>query len=202
MSELQIPIFSTSEGQVNLIKALKSFHEAVGKVAKSSKNPFFKSDYADLPTILDAVKQPLIDNGLVLSHLPMGDNNLMTRLLHISGEFQQSIMYMKSVKDTPQDRGSVITYMTRYATGAHLGLSIDKDDDGNKGTGNGKAPKTFEKKAVKLKVLTEAISTVMTEFITKGDVDVVVSKLPTYADSPSKVKLQALVDAELKKVKK
>ncbi len=189
MSELSQSLFETSPSQKNLIGALVSFHQEMGKVAKKSKNPFFRSDYADLPSILDAIKQPLLKNGLVLTHLPLGDNNLMTRLMHESGEYQQGIFYMKSVKDTPQDRGSVITYMMRYAVGAYLGLSIDKDDDGNKGTGN--APKkSYQKKAVSkpksLAIMTEAIKNTMVDFVKEGKSDLVKSKLGAYEDSEFK----------------
>ena len=199
----------------------------MGKIAKRSKNPFFKSDYADLPTILDAVKNPMAKAGLVLTHMPIGDNNLMTRLMHKSGQWQQGIMHMRAVKDTPQDRGSVITYMTRYATGAYLGLSIDKDDDGNKGTfGKGappskqptvyskkpskavapkkvtSTPKPVKKEAEGLKQMTAAVRDVMIEYINKGDIAVVNSKLGTYADGAIKTEVATSLAARIKADKK
>jgi hypothetical protein len=41
---------------------------------------------------------------------------------------------MRPVKETPQERGSTITYQRRYALTAMLGLNVDDDDDGNNGT--------------------------------------------------------------------
>ena len=193
-SEFQIPkVFETSESQKELSKALVKFNESMGMVAKSSKNPFFKSDYAKLPDILEAIKQPLIEAGLSISHAPVGDNNLVTILRHSSGEWQRSVFYMKSVKDTPQDRGSVITYMSRYAVGAILNLSIDVDDDGNKGTGN-TTKKAFMLPIPKAapKSMTKAISEAMLKYVEDGEVEAVKKKLDNYKDGKYK---QVVVDA-------
>jgi hypothetical protein len=128
---------TTSNEIKNISAALVAFHKEVGKIAKDAKNPFFKSKYASLSGILDAVDEPLVNNGLAIVQFPDGDNGLTTRLVHISGEWMESTYTMKPVKDTPQDRGSMLTYQRRYAIGAILSLNIDEDDDGNQSSGKG-----------------------------------------------------------------
>jgi len=113
-----------------LTKALIQFHSNVSKVAKTSENPYFKSKYGDLNAYLSAVKQPLIDAGLVVIQLPES-NGLTTILSHESGEYISSTMQMKPSKDDPQGHGSALTYMRRYMLASILGLNAE-DDDGNR----------------------------------------------------------------------
>lgn len=121
-----------------LAKALITFQLKVDKVKKDAKNPFFKSKYASLPNILDAIAEPLIESGLSFCQFPNGEYGLTTILMHESGEWIESDYSMKPVKDDPQGRGSCITYQRRYALSAILGLNIDDDDDANYATyGNG-----------------------------------------------------------------
>jgi len=51
-----------------LAKALSTFRIKIESVKKDANNPFFKSKYADLPSILEAIKLPLIESGLALTH--------------------------------------------------------------------------------------------------------------------------------------
>lgn len=126
-----------SEKLTNIASALLKFHAEMGKIAKTSSNPFFKSKYADLPSILDAINEPLQNSGLVLSSIPDGEG-LTIMLIHSeSGEFISATANMKPVKNDPQSIGSAITYQRRYAIGAILNLNIDEDDDGNKASGKG-----------------------------------------------------------------
>lgn len=142
-----------SDSIKNLAKALIVFHAKVGKVGKDSTNPFFKSKYASLSNILEAINEPLIESGLSFSQLPSGENGLTTILMHSeSGEFIESDYTMKPVKDDPQGKGSAITYQRRYALAAILGLNIDEDDDGNaasqKTSQNGKAVTSYNHKEI------------------------------------------------------
>ena len=51
-----------------LYTALATFRQKVSAVKKDADNPFFKSKYADLPSILEVIKQPLQDSGLAITH--------------------------------------------------------------------------------------------------------------------------------------
>ena len=120
-----------SESIKQLASALMVFHIKIDTIKKDATNPFFKSKYASLSNILDAIKIPLAESDLSFSQHPMGENGLSTILMHKSGEWIGSHFTMKPVKNDPQGIGSCITYMRRYALSAILGLNIDEDDDGN-----------------------------------------------------------------------
>ena len=185
-------VFTTSESVAKISAALLKFNKAISVIDKSAKNPFFKSDYAPLPDILKAIKKPMEESELTINHFPVGDNRLVTRLSHSSGEFYQGLFFMKSVKDTPQDRGSVITYMMRYAVGAYLGLAIDKDDDGNSST-HVKPPT----QATAKKPLTEAVKKTMLQYIEDDKISSVEKQLPKYSNGKHKTEItKAIADAK------
>lgn len=116
----------------NLAKSLAKFHEAMGNVAKDADNPFFKSKYAPLESILPSIKKPLADAGLVFTQIPTGICKLKTIIIDVeSGEQIEGEFEMTPSKNDPQGQGSTITYMRRYSLVAMLGLNCDDDDDGN-----------------------------------------------------------------------
>lgn len=134
-----------SESIKNIAAALMLFHLKVDKVKKDATNPFFKSKYASLPNVLEAICDPLDESGLAFSQFPNGENGLTTILMHAeSGEYLMADYTMKPVKDDPQGKGSAITYQRRYALSAILGLNIDDDDDANMATHGGKTPAEAE----------------------------------------------------------
>lgn len=133
-----------SDSIAELTKALIKFHRTCPKIPKSCRNPFLKSKYADLSTILDIVQPVLNDCELVVQQHPTPDFGLTTILSHASGEWMSSEYRMQPLEAvvekanasspavraiTPQSIGSVITYQRRYALGAILNLNIDDDDD-------------------------------------------------------------------------
>lgn len=118
---------------VNLAKALVAVQSHIEPVKKDAANPFFKSKYADLATVWDAVREPLAKNGLSVLQEPGTDGDraaLTTTLLHTSGEYTRSRMSVPVAKQDPQGYGSAITYMRRYALQSVLGVAPE-DDDGN-----------------------------------------------------------------------
>ena len=121
-----------------LAKALILFHVKCEGIKKDAKNPFFKSTYASLPKIIEAITEPLAESGLALTMFPIDENSLYCLLMHTSGQWIEATYTMKPVKDTPQDKGSCITYARRYCISSILNLQIDdimSDDDGNKASG-------------------------------------------------------------------
>jgi hypothetical protein len=115
-------------------------------------NPHFKSKYASLSSIWDAVRDPLTRHGLsvVQTFCPdhaEGEIKLVTILMHKSGQSIQSTMRMPMTKHDPQGMGSAASYARRYALAAMVGATSDDDDDGNaasrgngNGNGNGRKP--------------------------------------------------------------
>ena len=118
-----------SESIIELSQALATFHSQVGKIGKDAKNPFFKSNYASLPHILDEIAEPLEKAGLVLTQFPDG-SGLTTILIHAkSGQFLEATYEMPVAKaNDPQALGSAISYARRYAVSSILSLKIEDDD--------------------------------------------------------------------------
>lgn len=119
-----------SESIVEISKALSKFHEEMKPVTKDANNPFFKSKYATLDAILEAVNAPLRNAKLSFAQFP-SEGGLSTILMHESGEWIEGTFAVPLAKQDPQGAGSAITYMRRYALGAILGLATETDDDGN-----------------------------------------------------------------------
>lgn len=125
----------SSDTTKEIALALVNFHKEVGVIKKNATNPFLKNKYADLPDILEAVRDPLNNNGLVITHFPECGNMLTTKLMHTSGEWMQATFEMQLIAQNPQAQGSGITYARRYAVASILSLTIDEDDDGNAAAG-------------------------------------------------------------------
>lgn len=116
----------------NLAKALLAFQVKVETIHTDSVNPHFRNKYASLTQILQAIKDPLADCGLVITQFPSGENELVTTILHAdSGEYMRSTYTMKPERDSPQGKGSVISYQRRYCIQAALNLCFEDDDDAN-----------------------------------------------------------------------
>lgn len=126
----------TSQLITNLSKALLSAQKLMGGAIKGSKNPYFKSTYADLGAVLEACKDLLNDAGIVILQ-PVNRDALgtfvETTLLHAeSGEFISSVTPVVFAKEgDPQAQGSAITYARRYGLQSLLGMPAE-DDDGEK----------------------------------------------------------------------
>lgn len=127
--------FAMSNSIKSISAAVQDFHKAMGIIYKENENPFFKSKYATLATILREIKDPLQRAGLSFVQFPVSENEMTTMLMHgTSGEWIQGTFRMTPSKNDPQGQGSVITYQRRYALGAVLGLNVDEDDDANAGS--------------------------------------------------------------------
>lgn len=121
-----------SEKIDELVKALVKFQTKVNGVEMNAINPFYKSKYADLITIIKTCKPVLVANGLAFTQLVNKDETsgiITTMLMHESGQYISSDTHY-NIAGKPQEQGSAITYMRRYALAAILGIAADPDDDG------------------------------------------------------------------------
>lgn len=127
-----------------LFSALVKAQSEIKIALKDSKNPHFKSTYADLASVWDACRDALHKNGLAVIQLSKvhesGVPVLVTHLIHTSG---QSIAgeYPLLCKDPndPQRLLSALTYARRGCLAAAIGVIAD-DDDGNTAAGHTSAP--------------------------------------------------------------
>ena len=123
-----------SDSIKDLAAALNKAQDQMSGALKDSKNPFFKSSYADLSSVVAAVKEPFADNGLSYSQFPVfedGKVGVETILMHTSGQWLCGVLLLPMTKQDPQAAGSAITYARRYALQSIAGVPSE-DDDGNK----------------------------------------------------------------------
>lgn len=118
-----------------LATAMAKAQGQIKTALKDSKNPHFKSSYADLTSVWDACREALTKNGFsVIQRTDFeagGEVWLETMLLHASGEHVSSRYPLRPAKQDPQGFGSAITYARRYCLAAIVGVVADEDDDGN-----------------------------------------------------------------------
>jgi hypothetical protein len=105
----------------------------MGPARKGKVNPAFRSNYADLASVIEAV-QPLHDNGLAYSQLVAVDGDIVgvrTVLRHVSGQTLDCGSMTARAKDfSAQAIGSALTYLRRYSLMTACGIA-SADDDGN-----------------------------------------------------------------------
>jgi len=121
-----------SSGEIGkLASALVKAQAAMGGAVKDAANPFFKSKYADLGSVVRAVKEPFAENGLSYVQFPISEENrigITTRLMHSSGEWLEQDFAIPFTAIDPQKAGSCLTYFRRYALAAIAGIPQVDDD--------------------------------------------------------------------------
>src|SRR5271154_3448056 len=116
-----------------LALALSKAQSVMENVSKDKQGYGYK--YADLASVLTAIRKPLSDNGLSISQLVTTDIDkqvLVTLLMHESGQWLKSTFCIENVImkqcNSLQQIGAGITYTRRYALSALVGLSQEDDD--------------------------------------------------------------------------
>jgi len=152
-----------SDSLAKLAPALLKAQKSMGVALKDSKNPFFKSKYADLNSIIDAAIPALNEQGIAVLQSPSmaySDHGkvvstIETVLLHESGEYIAGISEVVAAKaNDPQAAGSATTYARRYGLQAMVTLKAE-DDDGEAAMGrksDGPKPAYLAKPDVPAKV--------------------------------------------------
>ena len=126
-----------------IIEALLKAQKEMGNAIKGANNPFFKSKYADLNSVREAVMPLLNENGILvlqpIVHID-GKNFVKTILMHESGQTIESFTeILFKVSNDPQAQGSGITYARRYGLQSLVCIGADVDD-GNRGAQEPKQP--------------------------------------------------------------
>jgi hypothetical protein len=113
--------------------ALVKAQSQIEGAKKDSKNPHFKSSYADLASVWDACRDALHANGFsVIQGGELLDDHwvMKTTLLHETGQASSSYVPLLNSKGDMQGLGSAMTYARRYGLAAIVGV-CPEDDDGN-----------------------------------------------------------------------
>lgn len=144
-----------SEATNEIFAALAKAQGLLRHAAKDAKNPHFKSDYATLASICDAIREPLAANGLAVTQLlsdgAEGDRCYVeTVLCHASGQWIGERFSVPVSKSDAQGFGSAVTYVRRYALAAITGIA-PADDDGNAAVHAAPAAKLSERALADLK---------------------------------------------------
>lgn len=117
-----------------LFTALAAAQAEMEAATKDSANPFFKSKYADLNSVMGAVKPALAKHGLAfvqVCHDAEHCAKVETVIVHSSGEqFKCGAVSVPVSKHDAQGYGSALTYARRYSLAAAFGVGAE-DDDGN-----------------------------------------------------------------------
>lgn len=123
-----------SEKLGTLAKALASAQAEIEDAKKDRQNPHFKNWYATLSSVRAAVTPALSKHNIAVTQLnePHGPDGVcvVTMLIHESGEWLSSSLYVPVSKKDPQGFGSALSYARRYALAAIVGIASDEDDDG------------------------------------------------------------------------
>ena len=118
----------------DIIAALAKALPEVGAAIKDANNPHFKSKYADLGSVIDAIR-PVVAHGIWFRQktVPTAGHTaaVETFYVHTSGqELSAGITDAPVTKNDAQGYGSALTYCRRYGLMAAFGIAPE-DDDGN-----------------------------------------------------------------------
>jgi hypothetical protein len=144
----------TSEQINELAAALSKAQGEMRSALKDSANPFFRSKYADLASVREAIQVPFAKYGLSTVQFPKTEYagtpepyewtaksgetrygvrvvcvvSVLTRLLHASGQWMEDSVSTMLPTGDPQSVGSAITYLRRYALQSVAGVAPEDDD--------------------------------------------------------------------------
>ena len=142
-----------SEQNKELFEALANFQKNIVEPKKDKKVRYGKTEfhYADLDSILKAVRPLMAEQGLSFTQIPQvqdGKVGVITIIMHCSGQFIESDPFLiPTQQQNAQGYGSCITYAKRYSLSALLGISADEDDDGNYGSCRDNKPESYGRNA-------------------------------------------------------
>lgn len=120
----------TSDEVKEVIAALVKVQGSLHSIKKDTKA--YNYYYATLSSIWDVIREPLMENGLLVTQdaltLPEGIS-VTTRVMHESGQWMEfGPLVVPMGKKDAHSTGSGITYGRRYALAAALGIVTDDDD--------------------------------------------------------------------------
>lgn len=151
----ETPVVSSS-----LATKILGIQSEIGPIIKSVENAYFRSKYADLPTIMEKLQPLLTKYKVVVTHRTSAIKLAAPELecgsiyhvetLAINSENPDDILTVSIplyiTKDkTPQVIGAAITYYRRYGIGMIFGIVTDEDDDGNLASNKVPGPPQFQK---------------------------------------------------------
>ena len=124
----------SSESIKGLAASLAKAQACMENASKDTANPFFKSKYANLESVVGVIRPAIEKHGLSfvqVCHDWDAGAKVETIILHESGEWLScGVMAAPATKADAQGFGSALTYARRYSLSAAFGVATE-DDDGN-----------------------------------------------------------------------
>lgn len=115
--------------ETSINEKLFNLQQEIGTISKDASNPFYKSKYFDINSLIKQL-QPLLKKHKLLLLQPIEEDMVVSKLICINGTGGViSGLKLPEISD-PQKLGSCITYYRRYTLSSLLGLQSE-DDDGN-----------------------------------------------------------------------
>jgi hypothetical protein len=131
-------------GPTSFGMALAKLQSSIPPVAKNAKNSHFKSNYATLDAIIEAVRVPMSEGGWSFACFPVTEDAeggrlhaaaLMFVLRHGPTDRELVGTYPIPAGIKIQELGSTMTYLRRYFLGSFLNIATEDDDDGEAASG-------------------------------------------------------------------
>ena len=116
--------------ELNIHQKIALIQSEIGAISKDTTNPFYKSKYFDINSLIGQL-HPLLEKYNLVLLQPIHDNKVNSIICDtVNKEEIHSSLDLPTNLD-PQKLGSAITYFRRYTLQSLLALQAE-DDDGNK----------------------------------------------------------------------
>jgi len=125
--------------ETNLIESLVKAQSEMTHAAFDQTNPHFKSKFASLKSVIDAIKPALNANGIFfmqVSHPLDHGVGIETIFCKADEKLSTGVVMVPVDKANAQGLGSALTYAKRYSLAMACGIAADVDDDGNGAAAN------------------------------------------------------------------
>lgn len=113
--------------QLSLDQKLFNLQQEIGTISKDATNPFYKSKYFDINSLINQL-QPLLKKYKLLLKQPIIENVVYTKITCIDSKETELSGLELTEQNDPQKRGSEITYYRRYTLTSLLALQAEDDD--------------------------------------------------------------------------
>jgi len=135
--------------ETNLIESLVKAQSEMTHAAFDQTNPHFKSKFASLKSVIDAIKPALNANGIFfmqVSHPLDHGVGIETIFCKADEKLSTGVVMVPVDKANAQGLGSALTYAKRYSLAMACGIAADVDDDGNDAAANPPPPNSTGRK--------------------------------------------------------
>ena len=121
----------TKAAPMDIYQAILAASSSFGSLAKEANNTYLKSLYLSLPALLKAVREPLSDQGVIITSAFVQSGQqfvIETTLRHIGSGTEISSCFPVLDMSNPQKVGACATYGFRYSLMHLLGIAPEDDD--------------------------------------------------------------------------